>query len=151
MIIVLILLFTVPARAYTTSQHISVAVLLADYTETNTQAFVAGFISHALLDSVRPQMYRFDLFKPRGNYDIVALETGLSLYQIWKHRENEKIMYAIAGSLAPDLIEGVFVIADKSRWYKGNHIFLWHSNNTDNRMNKEYTMIFSLTLFSFSF
>ena len=147
----LILLFSGSCNAYTTSQHISVAVFLSDYTQTNTEAFIVGFLSHAVLDSVRPQMYRFDLFRPVNNGDIIVLETGLSLYQIWKYRHHEKILYAIAGSLTPDFIEGVFVLNNRKRWYEGNHIFPWHSNSTDNRYSKEETIIFSLVLFSFSF
>lgn len=151
LIFMIILLFTLPTSAYTTSQHISVAVILSDYTQTNTQAFLVGFTSHAALDSVRPQMYRYDLFRPQGNYDLMVLETSISLWQIWKYRHNKKVLYSIAGSLAPDVIETIFVLRDRQRWYEGNHVFPWHSNITNDRMTKQQTVAVSLVLFSFEF
>ena len=67
---ILILLLTMSVSAYTPSAHLAIADLLSNYCNSNLSAFATGFISHAVLDSIRPQHYTFDIFNP----DVILME-----------------------------------------------------------------------------
>lgn len=152
MILCILILVMVSPSAYslTTSQHISVSLILEKKADTNLEAFIYGFGSHALLDSIRPQHYNFDILNPTiKDIDIVSLESCLSIYQFYNATKKEK--FAILGALAPDLIEGMLVLQDKSRYYEGNHLFPWHVATQKDKISKEKTMLLSLTLISIQF
>ena len=146
---IVLILFTTPVYSLTPSQHISIATILANEADTNFEAFVYGFVSHAVTDQISPQHYNFDLFNPSANYDIIALEGILSLYQIYKADEKER--YAIAGALAPDIIDGSLVLIDRSRYYEGNHLFPFHEADISRTLSKKSTIILSVSLVAIQF
>jgi hypothetical protein len=148
----MVMLVSVSAQALTPSQHISVGLLLADETNSNLEAFAVGFASHALTDCIRPKQYNFDIFNPsQGDYDIILLEGFFSALQIYRNRNDTKRLYAIAGAMAPDIIEAIIVLSNKDRWYKGDHVFPWHKGSNPERMGKGKTIFLSATLLTVSF
>ena len=142
------IILSINVYSFTPSQHISLSLILEKKSSNNFEAFTVGFISHAIADSLTPQHYTFDIFNPPSKeIDFISLEGFLSIYQILKYRDDVKKMYAVAGSLAPDIIEAIFVLLDKQRWYNGNHFFPWHDKGKRRQMSKEKTMLFTLWLF----
>ena len=137
-------------NAWTPSQHISVGLMITEDVECNITAFSVGFVSHAATDLFPIQQYRFDLFNPSGNWDIVLLEGFLSAYLLYDNWHDETARWAIIGSLAPDIIDGVLSILDRQRWYDGRHTMPFHRvNDYSQRKNKIETMLFSVIMFQF--
>ena len=138
-------------NAWTPSQHISLGLLITENIECNITAFALGFVSHAATDSLPIQQYRFDLFNPSGNWDIVLLEGFLSAYLLYDNWHDEAARWAIIGSLAPDIIDGILSIIDRQRWQSGNHLLPFHESRNNRNKSKEYTMLFSIVMFSLQF
>ena len=139
-------------NAWTPSQHISVGLMVTENIECNITAFTLGFASHIIADLFPLQQYRFDIFNPSGNWDIVLLEGFLSAYLLYDKWENETDRWAIIGSLAPDIIDGILSLIDRQRWYDGQHIMPFHrANDYSQRKNKVETMLFSIVVFTLNF
>ena len=136
-------------NAWTPSQHISLGLLLTEDIDDNFTAFSIGFASHIIADYFPLQQYRFDIFNPSGNWDIVLLEGFLSAYLLYDNWDNEPARWAIIGSLAPDIIDGIMSMLDRKRWYSGEHFFSFHQSSNQKRKSKEATMLFSIVMVSF--
>ena len=139
-------------NAWTPSQHISVGLLLTEDIDDDITAFTVGIAFHVIADYFPIQQYRFDVFNPSGNWDIVLLEIFLSTYLLYKNWHDRTSRWAIFGSLLPDIIDGILSIIDRQRWYDGRHTMPFHrANEYATRKSKPETMIFSLTLASIHF
>ena len=149
----IISIFSNTSYAWTPSQHISLGLLLTEDIDNNITAFTVGFVSHIIADYFPLQQYRFDIFNPSTeDADIILLEGFLSGYLIWDNWQDETAKWAIIGSLAPDIIDGILSLIDRQRWYDGRHTMPFHSvNDYSRRKNKVETMLFSIIMFTLNF
>ena len=120
--------------------------MLARLTGIPILGFLIGLISHAILDSIEPQEYSINAFKP--DKDILFIEFILSSLLICLAWGNTLILYSILGGILPDIIDGFLSLIDKSRYMSGNHLFWFHKANSNiKEMSKEKTIIISIILF----
>lgn len=146
------LISSATSSAFTVSQHIITGRAMGRAADSPEEAFVLGFLSHALFDYTKPQHYILDFWNPeKKDMDLILLEALISLYVLNQCRNNKLELYAVAGALLPDIIDGALSIANQERWYEGDHLFPWHDRRNVENMTKEETMGLSLTLFAANF
>ncbi|MFW5962684.1 MAG: hypothetical protein ACOCQR_03615 [bacterium] len=144
--------FSFACYSATTAQHIMTSKALSNTVDSNFEAFLLGFGSHAVLDSLNYHQYVFNVFEPDDySWELVGLETFVSLYEIYQSRNNSKELWGIVGALTPDIIDGVLTLTDSERWFEGDLLLPFHrSSNNQKLLNKEETMAITVVLFSFS-
>ena len=144
LMMILIFLSSVPVVAFTTSQHISTAILLDRYAENDLQSFMIGFGSHAVIDWY-VEDYKID-YNDKGYIAFDGILSAILLKQHW-----QKHKWAIVGSIAPDIIDAILVLQDEQRWNEGKHLFPFHRPHKQPiRLNRNETVGLSVLLFSFN-
>lgn len=124
----------------TTSQHIATARILSKLTAIPILSIIIGFISHIILDSIEPQEYKINVFKP--DKDILVIEVFVSLILLISARN----YYIIIGALLPDITDGILTLINRDRYYSGEHLFWFHKSNNQKTMSKKMTIMLSILL-----
>ena len=150
LVILILVIFTNTVFALPTSQHISVAIFLSKYADTQQEALIYGFLSHAITDYIG-QEYVFDIFAMNKNYDYIMIEGLLSVFLLKKHWNNKTTRMAMIGALAPDVIDGILISTDLNRYSDGNNIFPFHRPNNRKPISKSLTTTISILLFSITY
>ncbi|HEX6971197.1 MAG TPA: hypothetical protein VF234_03175 [Limnochordia bacterium] len=119
-------LWAAPVQAGSLSLHVGVGKLIGRYSRTPAEAFVLGFLSHAVLDTVVHDPV-VDWQTPGAlarQAGYIGSEAGLSLFLIQGMTARE--WWGVLGSVAPDLIDGLYSLAHPEAWWRGELLLPWH-------------------------
>ncbi len=123
-----------------------------------TAAFGLGFTSHAIMDLLDPDYvvnwFNFSNLRPVIFYvGIQLIFTLLLLKHIFSEGNKSPVkikikLFAIAGGILPDIIDGFYSLINPAAWYNGNLLFFFHrSHGHTYIMSMGATLAISLSLY----
>ncbi len=99
-------------------------------------SFAGGFASHIILDLIDID-YTVNWFNPlhlrAARPFVLAQVAGILIvlhlalrHRMTNARQSNLRLLAIAGSVAPDIIDGIYSLLNPEVWYTGQLLFPWH-------------------------
>lgn len=151
-VLLFLCLFSFIVFSGTVSQHVIVGEKLGEISDSKAEAFLLGFTSHIIMDSLNYRQYVFDIFDSKDYpVDLVVFESVITISKIYQAKDDKNKLWGIIGALSPDIIEGCMLIEDNSSWYKGENFFPWHKKRARQKyLSKNETMGVTLFLLSLS-
>lgn len=153
--ILILVLSVISSNAYAGSfaTHVVLGDVIGKNVDTNTQAFLLGILSHAVLDSIDPHNYAPNWTNNKSiqaDIDFILLEffiAGKRLIEVWGSGDTKR-MWGVIGAIAPDIIDGIYSLKCPRCWQKGELLLPWHKAEygPSRRMSKNATMILSIAI-----
>lgn len=125
-VLLLVLAWAIPVSAGSLSMHVAAGRLIGHYSRTPAEAFVLGFLSHGFLDTFIQDPV-IDWQTPAALERETPFLTAEALLTLVMLRGmNAREWWGVIGSVAPDIIDGLYSVAEPRAWLRGELLMPWH-------------------------